>query len=231
MTSICETDTFLKHWIESVSGVQSVSFNNAVMIDSQKGVNVCLYRISKPQIPDSNIDTPLQLCIYYLITVCSDTPDEEHQILTDLAFAALQSNDFDVTFPEQAFFSEAFGIPIHAGMIISFTIMKKRTLPPIKIVQKPLVIKQAFQRPLNGLVIQDDKPSSNLKVSIPSINISALTSASGTFELSAIPAECIISELPKQLELTTVKGKLQKIKNVQIEDTSNSIFLKITLEV
>jgi len=61
-----------------------------------RGVGLYLLELIQSPPPSTSRRPPLQLALRYLVTAWSDKPEDAHQMLVDLMFAAMENSDFQV---------------------------------------------------------------------------------------------------------------------------------------
>ena len=229
--TINESDELLKKWISDITGISTITFNLPGTTITGTEINAYLFKISRSQIRDTLLETPVQIIVHYVLSVWGDDMTIEHQLLTRLVFGALQNPEWETNFPlENNFFKSTFGIGAKPCCVIAIPVMQKRKMPSVKMVEKPLVIQSAFRCIVNGLLLQNEKGAGSMRVLFPEINVSTLTSADGTFSMSVVPANLRIDTLRESITVEDSEGNVNTIHEIEVKETINSLYLTITLE-
>ena len=186
-----QVDRLLKDWATNVHPGIAVSLGPPGG-ERQSGRGIGLYLMELLHTP-SHITAkraPLQLSLRYLVTSWSDTPEDAHQLLTDLAFAALANPEFQVELdavPLAAW--AAFGTPPLPSFIVRVPLRQARPEIPAKLVRQ-LQITSSPMVPLHGIVLgPEDTPVAEARVEISSLKLSASSDYKGRFRFPAVPAE------------------------------------------
>jgi hypothetical protein len=125
----------------------------------------------------------------YLITAWSDKPEDAHEMLVELMFAAMDNRDFQV---EQEPISltvwTAFGMPPQPSFVLRVPLRQERPQPQTKLVRE-LKIQSSPVVSFHGLLLgPGDVPLSDCRVEVPSLNLSTSTDYKGRFYFPGMPA-------------------------------------------
>ncbi len=188
---IDQTDKRLKDWAATVA--DGVPISLAPPDDAQTGQGVSLYLLELAPQPPSGIARrlPLQLSLRYLVTTWADTPEEAHRLLGNLAFAAMESTEFEAELePIPLAAWAAFHAVPRPAFVLRVPLRVERPEPSTKLVRKPMVVKTALITSLIGVVVTpDDVPLAGATVEFPALQLTVHTDAKGHFRFPAIPAE------------------------------------------
>ena len=89
-------DRNLQDWVASVHSGIAISLNPPAAHPSGRGVGLYLMEILNVPSRITARPAPLHLNLRYLVTSWSDSPEDAHNILAELAFAALKKPDFEI---------------------------------------------------------------------------------------------------------------------------------------
>lgn len=185
-----EFDSRLKDWIEGVIDGAEVSLGPPE--DQRKGRGVGLYLLELVQSPPPSTSKrpPLQIALRYLITTWSDKPEDAHQILVKLMFAAMENGDFQVeTEPMHPTGWTAFRVPPRPSFILRVPLRQERPQTSAKLVRQPLTVRSSPIVGLHGLLLgPGGVPLSDCRIEIPALHVSTSTDYRGRFYFPAVPA-------------------------------------------
>src|SRR6266850_5283921 len=109
-----------------------------------RGVGLYLLELVQSPPPSSNKRPPLQLALRYLITAWSGTPEDAHQMLVALMFAAMENKEFQVELePLPVTVWTAFGVPPRPSFILRVPLRQERPQPQTKLVREPLRVESS----------------------------------------------------------------------------------------
>ena len=150
---------------------------------------------------------PLQATLRYLVTAWADRPQEEHRLLGELLFAALDWKDVEVeTEPPTAAAWSALQAPLRPSFVLRVVARRERPEPAVKRVRHPLTFRTTALASLRGLVLgPDDVPIMGAEVEVPWLGRRATTDADGAFVISGVPRNPGVKRLQvkaKGLEMT-----------------------------
>jgi hypothetical protein len=183
-------DEKVKNWILSVAAGAEVSFAAPNSRKPGSGVGAYLMDVMKAAPPHStNRPAPFQLTLRYLITCWSDQPQEAHQLLVKLMFAAMESADYEVESdcPAAGLWS-ALGVPPQPAFLLRVPLVYERTGVVATPVRQPISIKSAPLVSLHGLVLGPGRiPLAGCRVQIPALHLATSTDYKGRFAFPAVP--------------------------------------------
>jgi hypothetical protein len=184
-----EFDERLKGWVGSA--IQGVELSLAAPDAAKTGRGIGLYLLEVMQSPppSTNRRPPLQLTLRYLVTAWSDKPEDAHQMLVELMFAAMENKDFQVELePIPITVWTAFGVPPRPSFILRVPLRQERPQPQAKLVRQ-LKIQSAPIVGFHGLLLGPrDVPLSNCSVELPALNLATSTDYKGRFYFPSVPA-------------------------------------------
>jgi hypothetical protein len=134
---------------------------------------------------------PLQLSLRYLVTTWSAKPENAHQLLVRLMFAAMQTRDFEVE-PEPLPMAVwmAFGVPPRPSFLLRMPLRYDRPEVKAKVVRQPLKIRGAPIVSFYGLLLgPGETPLPGCRIEIPTLHLWANTDYKGRFCFPAVPGE------------------------------------------
>lgn len=184
-------DGRIKNWIGGV--VQAAEISLAVPDSKKTGRGVGLYLLEVVQLPTPTTSRrrPLQLALRYLITAWADKPEEAHQMLVDLIFAAMDNGDFQVEpDPIPMTVWAAFGVPPRPSFIMRVPLRHERPERETKLVRHPLTVQASPIVGFHGVLLGPGNiPLSDCRVEIPAQGLSTNTDYKGRFHFPAVPAD------------------------------------------
>jgi hypothetical protein len=185
-------DERVKDWILSVAAGTEVSLAAPKSQESGSGVGAYLLDVTKA--PPSNTGrrpAPLHLTLRYLVTTWSDNPEDAHQLLVRLMFAAMESADYQIEAdPPPVSVWRALGVSPRPAFFLRVPLVYERPSIPAKLVRQPLKIQASPLVSLHGLVLGPDKtPLTDCRVEIPALHLSTSTDYKGRFCFPGVPGE------------------------------------------
>jgi len=182
-------DKLLQDWANGVLSGIPVSLAPPTAKPSGRGVGLYLFDLLNMPPPATTKRAPLQLSLRYLVTSWSDSPEEAHRMLTDLAFAALSRADFEMEMEAVPLAVwTAFGVPPLPSFVLRVPFRQTRPEATAKLVQRLEVTTSALVQ-FHGLVLgPGDVPIADSRVEIPSLRLTASTDYKGKFCFSGVPA-------------------------------------------
>jgi hypothetical protein len=201
------TDQSLKTWVQSVVGTVEVRLLPPSATHQGSGVGLYLLDLIDSPPARQNGRTPLQFGLRYLVTAWADDPEEEHRLLGELAFAALDDADFQVELnPLPAAAWAAFGLPPRPSFVLRVPIRRPRPEPPTKLVRAPIQVQSAALSTLFGEVLgPNDAPLFGVTIEYPALQRFERTDLKGRFQFASIPQD----GHPKQLLVRLNGSELQ----------------------
>ena len=183
-------DRRLKDWVGTVIEGGDVSLAPPENQRTGRGVGLYLLELVQSPPPSSNKRPPLQLALRYLITAWSGTPEDAHQMLVALMFAAMENKEFQVELePLPVAVWTAFGVPPRPSFILRVPVRQERPQPQTKLVREPLRVESSPIVGLHGLLVgPGDIPLADCRIEIPALHISTSTDHRGRFYFPAVPA-------------------------------------------
>ena len=184
-------DRPITDWATSVHPGLTCTLAPPVARNTGSGVSVYLMDVLHTPAHVTAKPSPLQLSLRYLVTTWAETPEEAHQLLTDLAFAALAHAEYQVEMePLPALLWTAFGIPPMPAFVMRVPLRQARTEPPTKLVRQKLQISTTTMVQFHGVVLgPDDTPLPHSLIDIPAMALSASADYRGRFLFSSVPSQ------------------------------------------
>jgi len=186
-----EFDERLKNWVLSV--VEGAEVSMAAPNGQKPGSGVGLYLLEVMQSPPPSTvkRPPLQLSLRYLITTWSEKPEDAHQSLVRLIFAAMENTDFQVELdPIPMAVWTAFAVPPRPHFILRVPLRLERPEPVTKLVREPLKIKKSLMLGFHGQLLgPGDIALAGCRIEMPDLRISTHTDYNGMFYFPGVPAE------------------------------------------
>lgn len=178
-------------WAQRV--LETVQITLAPPNNSQSGQGVSLYLMSIASAFPSHAGgrPPLQVELRYLVTTWADQPEEAHRMLGQLAFAAMESSEFELEFvPLTPYDWLAFATTPRPAFVLRIPARLVRPEPDTPLVDAPLVLQSTPTVTLHGRVLgPHDIPLPDVRVELPALQLTNRTDAQGWFRFSTVPAE------------------------------------------
>jgi hypothetical protein len=200
-----DIDQTLKEWVSTV--VPGVAVTLDIPTDTKtadKGISVYLLDILQTPPPSTLKRAPLQLTLRYLITAWSDSMEDAHKMLGQIAMAALDQSGFMVeseSVPIELW--RAFGIAPRPSVIVRLPLRQERPEPQSKPVLSPMQVKVSSVNSFFGVLIgrPGDLPLADAAVEVPLLGLLTRSDRKGRFSFHSVP-----SELPLAIRIRA-KGK------------------------
>jgi hypothetical protein len=212
-----EIDQHLSNWITSVCSKDiEVSLRPPGTMGDKKVVGLYLKDIL-PSVPHhGNRRLPLQVLLRYLITSWAESPQEAHQVLGKLLFAAMEHPGFEVELaPIPTEVWNAFGIIPVPAFMLCLPLRVERPEKTDQLIRLPIEISKSGLASMGGMVMGPGKiPLTNARVELSTHNLVVRTDVKGRFLFPAVPTQpsrkklCITArgqKLFKEVEFTKVK--------------------------
>jgi hypothetical protein len=184
-------DSLIKEWATSVHPGISLSLEAPTVQKSGRGVSVYLMEVLHTPTHLTARPSPLELSLRYLVTSWGETPEEAHQLLSDLAFSALANRDFQVDLDAvPAAIWTAFGLPPLPSFVVRVPLRQARIAPSSKLVNQKLQISSTTVVQLHGVVLgPNDTPIADSSIEIPTMRLTARSDYRGRFHFSGVPLD------------------------------------------
>lgn len=185
-----ELDGRIKDWAGTVVKGVELSFTAPDGKKAGRGVGLYLVEVIQSPLPSTIKRPPLQLSLKYLITTWSDKPEDAHEMLVKLMFAAIENKDFQVGLePIPLSVWASFGIPPQPSFMVCVPLQQERPEPPVKLVREPLKVQTSPMVAFYGLLLgPGDVPLSGCRVEIPALSLATRTDHKGRFHFPSVPA-------------------------------------------
>jgi hypothetical protein len=200
-------DERVKNWVLSVIQGADVSMTSPNGQKQGSGVGLYLLEITKTPATSTIKRPPLQLTLGYLITTWAENPEDAHQALVQLIFAAMENTDFEVELdPVPIAVWTAFNAAPRPHFILRLPLRMERPEPITKLVREPLKLKKVLTLGFHGQLLgPDDIALSGCRVELPGLGVSTSTDYNGHFYFPGLPAEgtkhFVIKAKGRQLEV------------------------------
>lgn len=227
---IDEADLSLKDWVSSVvEGVAVDLTAPAVPTEAQGGSRVGLYLLELADAPvqRERRRATQQLRLRYLVTTWAATAEEEHRLLGELVFAALDREDMEVDLaPVPVAAWSAFGLPPRPAFVLQVPLARERRAAPVPRVREPLVMRVVPSVPLVGRVLgPGDIPLASALVELPGLALSTQTDLQGRFRFAQVPAEP-----PEKHLRVRAKGEVRSFTAELAPGTSDPVTIRFELQ-
>jgi hypothetical protein len=198
------TDRQLMDWAQRVLESTQITLSPPNNSQSGQGVSVYLMSIASAFPAHTGGRPPLQVELRYLVTTWADQPEEAHRMLGRLAFAAMESSEFEIEFePLSVNDWLAFATLPRPAFVLRIPARFVRPEPDTPLVHAPLVLQSTPTTTLHGRVLGPNGiPLPDVRVELPMLQLTDRTDAQGWFRFSTVPAE----PRTKQLRLSA-KGR------------------------
>ena len=186
-----QADENLSTWVGQVLG--SVAVTLALPADAPSGEGASLYLLSLANCPPPRTADrpPLQIMLRYLVTTWAATPQRAHQLLGDLAFAAMQNADYTVDLdPLPAESWLALKLSPRPSFILSLPVRQERPKLKVDYVRSALTVKPEPMTTLVGQVVgPGNMPIPGARVELTSLNLFNYTDVNGQFRFLGLPSQ------------------------------------------
>jgi hypothetical protein len=196
---IDQADERLEAWVLTALGKEKVEVSFAVPGSSSgtRAIGLFLLEVLPAPAPRTPQRPPLQVMLRYLVTVAAQDAANAHRILGELAFAAMDTAEFEVEVePVPAAVWTALGVPLRPCFVLRVPLRRERPQPRHPRVRFPIVLRTTPVRALVGVVVgPGDIPIMGARVDVPSMGRSVQTDAQGRFRIPGVPAKPAPSSL------------------------------------
>jgi hypothetical protein len=185
-----ESDGKLKDWAGTVIPGADFWLGAPDARKTGRGLGLYLMELIQSPTPSGTRRAPLQLALRYLVTTWSEQPEDAHQMLADLMFAAMETKGFQVE-PETVPLAvwAAFGVPPRPSFILRLPLLRERPEPSAKLVRGPLEIQSSPVVGFYGLLLgPGDVPLPNCRIELAALNLSTRTDYKGMFCFPTVPS-------------------------------------------
>ena len=224
---IDEIDRRLVAWIGDILDQVNVSLAPPAAAETARQVGLYLIELVQSQPARSTRRPPVTMTLRYLVTAQADKPEDSHQMLADLIVAAFQSTAFAVEQdPLPLSLWSSFGIAPRPAFVLRVPF--KADLPEKRapLVKKPMIIQHLPLVSFGGRILgPEDIPLMNVRVDLPSYELSTNTDSKGRFLFSAVPAV----PGPKVLRVLA-KGQEFSINTEQAGSEDDPLVIHLQLE-
>jgi uncharacterized protein DUF4255 len=185
-----QLDERLRNWI--ANEIEGAEISLAAPAKERPGRGVSLYLLELMPFPAPRTDKrpPLQLSLKYLVTAWSERPEDAHEILVHLMFAAMEDKDFQVDLePIPLTAWTAMGVPPQPSFVLRVPLRQERPEAQTKLVRYPLEVQSSPIVGFHGVLLgPGDVPLSQCQVEIPDLNLATRTDYKGRFCFPNVPA-------------------------------------------
>lgn len=179
----------LRQWVIDTVGDVAVSWDPPGAVASGRGVSLYLLELDEKPPARGTRPPPLQFWLRYLVTTWGESPQDAHELLFNLAFAALDHPDFEVDLSQRppALWS-AMGVPPKPAFLIQLPHLRQRAEAAIPFVRQPLQIQASEVVTLEGTVLAGRTPVPEADVDLPALGAATRTDRRGRFRFRSVPA-------------------------------------------
>jgi hypothetical protein len=182
-------DDQLRDWVKATVGSIDVSLSTPRAASSDRGVGLYLIDLDKKPPARGGTPPPLQLWLRYLVTTWAQTPEDAHELLFSLAFAAMDQPEFEVDLEQRpAAVWQALDLPPMPSFIIQVPLLRLRVTEPVRHVRQPLQIQSAGVVTLEGTILAGSTPVPSADVDLPALGAVTRTDARGRFRFRSVPS-------------------------------------------
>ncbi|MFL6661626.1 MAG: hypothetical protein ACJ8G7_05560 [Rhizobacter sp.] len=182
----------MKTWVRDVLGEVPTSFE-APGAARPPGRSIGLYLLDLAPAASTRGDTrpPLQFRVRYLVTAWGDDASATHDDLCELAFAAMETPEFEVDVEPLGLAAwSAFGTPPRPSFSVRLALRKERPRLAAPWVRAPLVLAPSAMLPLHGVVLgPGDVGLAGARVELRTLGLVSLTDHEGRFRFAGAPAD------------------------------------------
>ena len=203
------TDRQLMDWVQRILETSQITLSPPNNSQSGQGVSLYLMSIASAFPSHAGGRPPLQVALRYLVTTWADKPEDAHRLLGRLAFAAMESSEFEIEFePLSAHDWLAFATTPRPAFVLRVPARLVRPEPDTPLVHAPLVVQSTPTTTLHGRVLGPNGiPLPDVRVELPMLQLTDRTDAQGWFRFSTVPAEprtrqLRLSAKGRQIEVT-----------------------------
>jgi hypothetical protein len=188
---IDRADAQIEEWIGQVAAGTAVWFEPPTARKDRTGVGLYLLDLVEAPSARGSGPVPLQVKLRYLVTTWASSSQEEHRLLGQLVFAALQREGWEVELgPLPPALWYAFGVPPRPAFQLVIPLRLERPSRPAPRVREPLIFQVAPSQPLAGQVLgPGDVPLASARIELPGLELSAETDPDGRFLFARVPSE------------------------------------------
>jgi Carboxypeptidase regulatory-like domain len=183
-------DLIVREWVRSVDPTAEISFSAPTAAQAGRGVSVYLLELAPHPSGRGASRSPLGIWLRYLVTTWADGVADAHDLLLDLAFAAMDRTDLEVDAePLAAGMWAALNAIPQPSFMIRIAARRERPEPAVKPVLLPLRIEGGDMGVIAGVVLDpEDRPIAGATVFVPGVDRAAETDRRGRFDLRGVPA-------------------------------------------
>lgn len=193
---IQDLDAQLSDWLEPLVRPATLSLQPPATGPEGRGVSLYLSSLAAAPTSRGPQRAPHQVKLRYLVTTWGPSPQDAHQLLDTLLFAALDRADVEVDLsPVDIAFWQAFGARPQPSFFLCVPLSRPRPEAVAPLVRRPLVVRSVDLRELHGLVLGNDGvPVAGARVTLRRFDRSAETDSSGRFSLVGVPAGAVAAD-------------------------------------
>lgn len=186
-----QLDEQLIRWAKGIVPESEITLAPPQRMPPQSGkvISIYLFDLAKAKGVQRIEPGATRVLLRYLVTAWAARPEEAHELLAAVAFAALDQEEFEVEFcsPADAFWA-ALGVPPQPAFVLQLLLIQDRPASRAKAIRRPLVVQTTPMAPLFGQVLTSDEvPLAGMRVELPALNRSTTTDLSGRFHFSSLP--------------------------------------------
>jgi hypothetical protein len=185
-----QLDDRLKSWIGGILDGAEVSLRPPETQTSGRGVGLYLLELLQSSPMSTMKPPPLQLMLRYLVTTWSPQPEEAHETLARLFFAAMENKTFEVERePPSISLWTALGVHPQPSFILRAPLLQERPQPPAKLVRQPPKVEIVSTISFHGKILGPGQiPLSDCLIEVPSLHLSTSSDHEGRFNFRGLPA-------------------------------------------
>jgi hypothetical protein len=184
------SDLRLKEWVASVVPASQVSFLAPSNKGGSEDVGIYLMDVVQVRPPSMAKRAPLQIDLRYLVTAGSSDPQDAHERLLNLMFAAMDNADFEVELSSVPLsLWESFGVSPQPSFVLRMPLRQHRDQPPRNLITESMKLESSIIVGFYGLLLgPGGSPLSDCRIELPSLNLSTRTDYKGRFNFPGVPS-------------------------------------------
>jgi hypothetical protein len=185
-----EADARMIEWAHQALGEPIAALRPPAAGPTGRGVALHLLDVLPERPSHERTQTRFDAWLRYLVTVWADSPEQAHDLLGRLMFAALATPELklDGAEPPGPAFWQAFGVPPQPCLLVQRRVSQEVPVKPAKLVRKS-VFEAVPSVTLHGTVLGPEAiPIAGAWVSLPALDLLTNTDAHGRFRFPAVPA-------------------------------------------
>ena len=187
-----QADDLVTKWVGEVLPKATVSLDRPKAERPGSGVSIHLLELVEGPMPRGvRRPTVLEMSVRYLVTTWAKDERAAHRLLGELAFAAIEHEDFELDFePMPSSFWEAVGVAPRPHVLLRVPVRRERRERLAKRVEQPLVVHTTGMTNLEGVIVgPGDVPVPDAFIELPGLQRYTRSDRKGRFVFAGLPAD------------------------------------------